>query len=275
MTNLDSADPPSDDRSSAIVSAGRTDRVRSVDPDPDIDGSALTETGTAVVPSAADLAATLSPADEWPHAGALHEEWTWSFWAPDASIGGFVAYRLVGAASAWYCWALARAGEPLLHVTEFDIPRRSDPLLAKAQAMWAEFTCDAPFEQWTVGNETYAVALDDPSEALARGYGTAVPIASDLEWYATGPAVPIPGSDVTGYEQPGVVHGAVELLAGPLDLTELPASRTHRWSTAPLPTLPLPTVLAHVGLRAPFRLPDDSILDLVLTTTGWRRRAGT
>lgn len=207
-------------------------------------------------------------ADERPHRGAKHEEWTFGWWSPDGSIAGFTWYRLVAPASAWYGWALARAGEPLLHVTEFDIPRRPDPMIAKAQAMWAEYICEAPFEQWTVGNETYAVALDDPDDALGRAYGEAVPIASDLEWYATAPASPILG----GYEQPGVVHGAVELLAGALDIAELPASRTHRWSDVALAPLGLPVALAHLGMRAPFRLPNGEVLDLVLCPDGWHTR---
>jgi hypothetical protein len=225
-----------------------------------------------------NVARRWTSADERLHIAAQQEEWTFSFWAPDGSIAGFTSYRLVGATDAWYCWALARRGQSLLHVAEFDIPRRFDPMIAKAQAMWSEYTCEAPFEQWTVGNETYAVGLDDPDEALGRVYGEAVPIASDIEWYATEDPVPLDHSaaesDVHGYQQAGVVHGAVELLSGGIDLEELPAHRTHRWSVGrALEPLPLPTAVAHLGVRAPFRLPDDSILDLVLTSDGWRRRA--
>jgi hypothetical protein len=209
-------------------------------------------------------------ADERVHAGATHEEWTFSFWAEDGQVAGFTSYRLVGATDAWYSWALARSGEPLLHVTEFDIPRRNDPMIAKAQAMWAEYTCEAPFEQWTAGNETYAVGLDNPAEALGRSYGEAVPIASDIEWYATEP----PSAIENGYEQLGVVHAAIELVGGGLDLEELSAHRSHRWAfDRPLPPLPLPTAVAHLGVRAPFRYPDGSILDLVLTPHGWRSRS--
>lgn len=207
--------------------------------------------------------------DEGLHAGALHEEWTFGYWAVDGSLGGFSGYRLVGSGGAWYWWALARPGAPLLHVTEWDIPRRANPLVAKAQAMWAELICESPFEQWTVGNETYAVALDDPADALQRAYGEAQPIASDVEWYAAGSVTPIE----SGYEQPGLVHGVLELAEGPLELDDLPAHRTHRWSTEPLPPLPLAEAFAHLGLRAPFRFPDGSVLDLVLASDGWRRRS--
>jgi hypothetical protein len=217
------------------------------------------------------------------------EEWTFSCWAGDGSLGLITGYRLVGAYDAWYWWALARRGEPLLHVTEFAIPRRSNPLLAKAEAMWAELTCEAPFEQWTVANETYAVALDDPQEALRRAYGEATPVAMDLEWYATAEPAPLdraigpaPGvqregrsATVFGYQQLGTAHGQLELGRGVVELAELPAHRTHRWSAGPLPAASLGFAVAHVGLRAPFRLGDGGVLDLVLTTDGWRTRRAT
>ena len=88
----------------------------------------------------------------------------------DGSVGVVTGYRLHRtAAPAWYWAALARRGEPLLHVTEWDVPARSDPLLVKAHGLWAEHVCDAPMEQWTVANETYAAALDDPDDALGPG----------------------------------------------------------------------------------------------------------
>ena len=58
--------------------------------------------------------------------------------------------------------------------------------LVKAPGLWAEHTCDAPMQQWTVANETYATALDDPDDALGRAYGVPTAMAFDLEWYATG-----------------------------------------------------------------------------------------
>ena len=132
----------------------------------------------------------------------------------------------------WYWAALARPGEPLLHVTEWDVPGRADPLLVKAHGLWAEHICDAPMEQWTIANETYATALDDPDDALGRAYGMPSAVAFDLEWYATAPPV---GGVGDGYQQHGVVHGVIELPAGRCDLTEVPARRWHRWATALAP----------------------------------------
>ena len=80
-------------------------------------------------------------------------------------------------------------------------------------------------EQWSVGNETYASALDDPDDALGRAYGIPTPIAFDLEWYATGAASNRRRSCGTdGYEQVGVVHGPIEVLGEPtIELVEIPA----------------------------------------------------
>jgi hypothetical protein len=125
-------------------------------------------------------------------------------------------------------------------------------------------------EQWTVANETYAAALDDPDDALDRAYGTPSPIAFDLEWYATRE----PTARADGYEQEGVVHGTIELAGGPLLLAEAAGRRWHRWGDE-LAALDLPDAYAHTGLRAPFAFPDGTRADWVLTPDGWRslRRA--
>lgn len=207
--------------------------------------------------------------DEAPHATAPVEEWVFTCWEPDGSAGLISGYRVhrVPGAMGWYWAALVGSGRPLLHVAEWHVPARSDPLLVKAHGLWAEHACDAPMQQWTIANETYAAALDDPDEALGRAYGVTSPVAFDLEWYATGPAVPVDG----GYGQDGVVHGLVELAGGPLHLTEAPARRWHRWGTE-LGPIELPPAYAHTGLRAPFAFPDGTVADWVLTPDGWRSR---
>jgi hypothetical protein len=219
--------------------------------------------------------------DDGRHPGAHVEEWVFAAWTDDARLGVISGHRLVGR-TAWYWAALARHGRALLHITDFEIPvRLADPFIVKGQAMWAEHTREAPMEQWTVGNETSASSLDDPDDALGRAYGDPTPIAFDLEWYAIGAAVALelsPDMSV-GYHQPGVVHGAIEILGEPpVELSEVSAQRWHRWTTGPAADgsgfgpLPLPDAVAHTGVRAPFRFPDGSSSDLVLTPTGWCRR---
>jgi hypothetical protein len=203
------------------------------------------------------------------HPGAAVEEWVFTAWTPDAHLGVVSGHRIVGR-TAWYWASLARAGRPLLHVADFEVPVRADPFVVKGEALWAEHVREAPMAQWSVGNETYASAIDDPDEALGRAYGDPTPIAFDLEWYATGGPEAVRHGD--GYGQPGVVHGTIEVFGEPsVELVEVPARRWHRWSSATsgLDALDLPEVVAHTGVRSPFAFPDGTRQDLVLTTSGW------
>jgi hypothetical protein len=228
------------------------------------------------------------------HDGATIEEWVFAAWSPDASLGLVSGHRINGH-TAWYWAALARDGHPLLHVFDGDITVRADPFIVKGEALWAEHSRDAPMEQWSIGNETYAVALDDPADALGRAYGERTAIAFDIEWGATGPPFSCPGDpvrevsvlggvplDIDGYLQEGIMHGSIEVLGQPtIHLPGLPARRWHRWTEATGETgagvhmgpLDLPEAVAHGGVRAPFAFPDGTIADLVLATDGWRSRS--
>ncbi len=209
------------------------------------------------------------------HAGAKIEEWVLAAWTEDGSLGVISGHRIVGTTS-WYWAALARPGHSLLHITDFEVPVRADPFILKGEAMWAEHFRDAPMEQWSVGNETYAASLDDPTEALGRGYGDPTPIAFDLEWYAT--ATPVELDDLVGaddgYQQVGVVHGAIEILGEPkIELSEVPAHRWHRWAVdGSFGVIAHRLAAAHSGARAPFAFPDGTRTDLVLTSNGWSER---
>jgi hypothetical protein len=229
----------------------------------------------------ADVASALVAADDLAHAtvaGApvAQEEWVFTTWTTDARLGVVSGHRLLGR-RAWYWAALGRAGRPLLHVTEWDVAVRADPFVIKAHHLWAEHTCESPLEQWTVANETYAVALDDPASGLAAAYGTPLPIAFDLEWYAHGPPTRLSADDGTvAYEQHGIVHGSIDVQGDArIEIVEEPAHRWHRWTSTPggLGPAPVGPVVAHTGVRATFAFPDGTVDDLVLTPLGWRRRS--
>lgn len=212
----------------------------------------------------------LAPTDEFPHAGVGVDEWVFTAWTDDGRLGVVSGHRLLGAV-AWYWSALVEVGQPLMHIAEWEVRVRRDPFVVKAPEMWAEHHCDAPLEQWSIGNEAYAVALDDADEALGRAYGHPTPLAMDLEWYAT--AAPTVATD--GFEQVGVVHGSIEILGRPtVEVTEIPAHRWRRWTAAAdLPPVTPPAAVAHTGLRAPFAFPDGAVADWVLSPNGWRTRS--
>jgi len=206
-------------------------------------------------------------ADERRHVVAPVEEWTFSFWRPD--LAGHVIAARCSNGLFDYAWALWRRDRPLLHVAETAIRSRGDGLLLKAPGLWAEFVCDDPFGQWTIGNETHAVELDDVRDALGDAYGVAVPVASDLEWYASSGPEPI----TDGYRQNGVLHGVIETAEGEVVLSEVAATRGHRWGSGPWCGCDADeAALAHLGPRLAFRLSDDRVVDVVLTPAGWRRR---
>jgi hypothetical protein len=202
------------------------------------------------------------------HVDAAVEEWVFAAWTSEADLGLISGHRLLGR-RAWYWAALARRGRPLLHIGEWDVVvRQFDPMIVKAEALWAEHACVEPMKQWSIGNETYAAALDDPGEGLHRAYGHPTPIAFDLEWYATANVHHIEH----GYEQVGVVHGRIDIAGElPLELAEVPANRWHRWGEALGPLEPR-AARAHTGLRAAFSFPDGTSADWVLTGEGWASR---
>jgi hypothetical protein len=215
----------------------------------------------------------VAPTDELPHrhpGGAPSiDEWVFTAWSDDAALGLISGHRLV-AGTAWYWSALARSGEPLLHLSEWGVTVRADPFVVKAHEMWAEHHCVSPLEQWSLGNEAYFVALDDPAAALDRAYGVPTPTAMDLEWYA----VTGPHEIADGFIQEGVVHGRVDVMGiPPIELAEVPARRWRRWSRSNFLSPVEPGgVVAHTGLRAPFAFPDGTLSDWVVTPQGWRSR---
>jgi hypothetical protein len=196
------------------------------------------------------------------------EEWSFAFWTADGHTGGYTGLTVVGDGSrTWYWTALVRPDEPLLHVCELTGPPLrpgSSSLLLKAEGLWADHDCEVPFEQWTVANECYAVALEDPDEVFARAYGVATPIAFDLEWYATD----LPQTVVGGYGQPGEVHAVLEMPGGPLH-QEFVSYRTHRWGEWPWGSDRLPDT----GRRAPL-LVEGIAIERVLDGDGWHERSG-
>jgi hypothetical protein len=204
---------------------------------------------------------SFNDADEGVHPDSACEEFTFTFWSASGNIGGYTSLILAGR-HLTYALALVRAGHPLLHVNDESLPplRSFDDLLVKGEGMWAEHICESPFEQWTVTNETFASALDDPNDAYGRAYGTPTAIAFDLEWYATAGPIEIEG----GYAQAGEVHAVIELGTSAIEAVFV-GSRTHRWKPFTWSSAPV----GEEGLRAPVSLAGEP-LNRMLTKQGWQ-----
>ena len=203
-----------------------------------------------------------SPADELEHPGVGVEAW-W-FWgvAADRRSGVFVGFEVRG--RCYDYWAgLIRVDEPYLYVEELDGTNRRDGLEIKPPEMWADAVCDAPFQQWSIGNEAHGVLLDDPGEAWRRAFGTVVPVTFDVEWYAAGE----PAAIEHGYQQAGEVDVQIELTSGVLGFNGT-GERVHVWGAPYMPSsFAMP--IASVGMRAPYRRSDGTTVDQVLTDR-WR-----
>jgi hypothetical protein len=211
-------------------------------------------------------------ADESRHVTASVEAWWWWGASTDRSSGVFVGIELRG--DRFDYWAgLVRVDEPYLYIDELDGADLRSGLEIKPPEMWADHTCDLPFQQWSLGNEAHGVLLDDPQEAWRRAYGTPVPVTFDIEWYATADPEEIGSSDVgststaSGYRQAGEVDCRIELTSGVLEIVG-PSERVHVWGTAYLPSsFAMP--IASSPLRAPYRRSDAIRVDQVLTDRWW------
>jgi len=210
----------------------------------------------------------LTNADELAHRDVAVEAWWWWAWNAAATAGLFVGFELRGRRFDY--WAgLVRHGHDYLYIEELDSTGLRDGLEIKPPEMWADQSCDAPFEQWSLGNEAHGVLLDDPMDAMRRPHGTPVPVTFDVEWYASGPAVALPH----GYQQTGEVDARIELSEGMLELHG-PAHRVHLWGVPYRPS----SVAMPAGeglLWAPYRRHDGQGVLQVLSRTGFLGRYST
>ena len=152
------------------------------------------------------------PAWERRHPGEP-EWWSFDFWAPDASLGGFVGLVFDGAPRvAWYWAGLVGAGRPyvLVRDLEVSVPRLPASRQVRSDGLWADVNCETPFEHWSLGLEAFGVAMEDSDEALGGERGDRTGLGLDLEWEAAGGIIGGPGA----YEQLCAVHGDILVGAG-------------------------------------------------------------
>lgn len=180
-----------------------------------------------------DRPLTVVAADERRHAAGPERLWCESidfdFFAPDASIAGWVRLDLyLDLGVAWYHAYVVGPGRPTVAVADCAVPLpRANAWEIRSEGLWADHTCETAVDHWSLANEAFAIAVDDPAELYALDpRGERTPLGLDLEFEADGEA----HRDVatTGYEVPCRVHG--EILVGD-EQVELDGwgQRRHSW----------------------------------------------
>ena len=178
---------------------------------------------------------------------------------------GAAVTLLPRARQAWYWAAVVRKGHPLLTLVDPELRLPSTSLAIRGEGLWADHVCETPLEHWTVANEAFSVALDDPDEALGAQRGVLVPLGIDLEWESA--ADPVEGPD--GYSIEATVSGEILIADGSLGIDAIGRWR-HEWGRLEWPT---PPARGRQGLWAPLRIdqPDSKplLVERVVNEDGW------
>ena len=94
---------------------------------------------------------------------------------------------------------------------EVALPRQG--LEIRADGLWAELSCETPFEHWTYGLEAFGVRARRPEPSRCTGeIGERMPVGLDIEWEIDGPIHSVPDDwPIDQYAAPGIIHGDVLL----------------------------------------------------------------
>jgi hypothetical protein len=198
--------------------------------------------------------------DDW------QERWTFEAWDTGGTFGAVTALTLLPRArEAWYWAAVVREGHPLLTLVDTELRLPSTSLAIRGEGLWADHVCETPLEHWTVANEAFSVALDDPDEALGAQRGVLVPLGIDLEWESA--ADPVEGPD--GYSIEATVSGEILIADGSLGIDAI-GRWCHEWGRLEWPE---PPARVPHGLRAPLRIDQPEgkplLIERVVNEEGW------
>jgi hypothetical protein len=163
------------------------------------------------------------------------ESYSFTFFAPDASLGGYVRLGLFpNHGLAWYWAALAGPDRPLVTVLEHDAPvPRKDTLELRTSGLWSEIDCETPFDHFTVALEAFGLAVDVPDDVYGDLRGERVPLGLDLEWDTDGAVnvAPDGGPAIGRYAMACRVHGEILVGQERIEFDGL-GERGHAWGVS-------------------------------------------
>lgn len=174
------------------------------------------------------------PTDEYSHEPGpepfWNESWYFDFFSADGSLGGYVRLgRYPNLGVIWYWACLVGEDRPLVTVIDHAVPIPTNPRSHELHGamLWADHNCETPFEHWSLGLETHAVALDNPADVYGSAYGDPTPFAFELDWETDGTVFSYP-SFMPRYEVPCRVHGTVDVGEERLEIEGF-GQRDHSW----------------------------------------------
>ena len=175
----------------------------------------------------------LAPSDEQTHvpddAPGWQEWWGFEFGGrgDGGLVGGLVRLALVPAMQrVWFWSVLVLPEHGVVVVRDHDVAPPRHGLAIRGDGLWAELTCETPFEHWTLGLEAFGLVLADPLDTLGGEIGDRVPVGFDLEWEVAPDAST--DDDGVAYRQAGLMHGELLLARDRVEI-ELPSTREHGW----------------------------------------------
>lgn len=181
--------------------------------------------------------ATPEPADELRHAADDNELWNESYYfdwfQADGSLGGYIRIGFYpNLNTVWYWACLVGPDRKLVTVVCHDVPLPSSnqSLEIRADGLWADHVVAEPTERMTLSLESFAIAVDDPSDMYGDPVGDHVPFGFELDWdtdraaYLWPPVTP-------RYEIPCRVTGTVSVGDETIEIDGW-GQRDHSWGAA-------------------------------------------
>jgi hypothetical protein len=219
------------------------------------------------------MALQLTAADERRHAAGPDrwwgERWAFSLVADDGTLALHTSVTLYPRQRrTWFATAVLAPDHPYVLCRDDDIAMPSTSVIElRTEGLWMHAICETPLEHWTVAIEAFAVAFDDPSEAVGSERGERIGLAYDLEWESVGNVRPAE-SGIDGYTIRCVVNGDAQLGDRSSTISGT-GSRSHHWGVLDADGWSL-LATSHTGptsARYPLRI-DDEVLHVHLGHPG-------